>query len=286
MVYTTGAINARENFMKKRIIRIIPLYWLITLCYYIVLSIVPQISPLNIAEPEYLIKSMMFIPYKNNLEYGRPLVGVGWTLNYEMFFYIIFAIAMWINHKNRVLISALFVGVIVAVGYMMQFPYAIQYYSRPFLLEFVLGMVSYYIVECLKKYNRNVLITILLMASCVFFSLIIILDISINPNIKGILRSGIPAMLFFISFIPLTRDRPMPKWMVKLGNMSYSFYLIECVTTAIYKALFASSGTYIKIIGVIVTLFFTFVISAVSYEFIEKRFTKIILNKIYSQGTL
>jgi peptidoglycan/LPS O-acetylase OafA/YrhL len=147
-------------------------------------------------------------------------------------------------------------------------------------------MASYYIIEYLKKYKKNVFINILLMVSCTLFYMGMLIDIGINLNLNRAFRLGIPSMLLFIFFILLTRDKSMPEWTVKLGNMSYSFYLIECVTTAIYKAMFASSGTYIKIIGVIVTLCFTFVISAVSYEFIEKRFTKIILNKIYSQGTL
>lgn len=101
IMYSTEKPSARENFLLKRLIRIVPLYWLMTALNYAIISVLPQLSIMSEAKPEYLIKSMLFIPFVNGKGYNTPILGLGWTLNYEVMFYAVFFLAIHISHRWR-----------------------------------------------------------------------------------------------------------------------------------------------------------------------------------------
>ncbi len=96
MVYTTrdkfGRSGAGLEFIKKRIIRIVPLYYITTILVVILTALVNKTSILP--SPAELVSSIAFVPYKNPTGEVVPLYALGWTLEYEMFFYVIFAAAM------------------------------------------------------------------------------------------------------------------------------------------------------------------------------------------------
>jgi exopolysaccharide production protein ExoZ len=93
MITTTrdefAAPDASRRFLWKRFLRIAPLYWLVTALYATRLALQgasPHLVPLTF--------SILFLPYRNNLGMIQPVYGLGWTLNYEMFFYLLFGIAL------------------------------------------------------------------------------------------------------------------------------------------------------------------------------------------------
>src|SRR5215467_2504234 len=96
MVYSSeslfGRPNAPATFLLRRIVRIVPLYWLMTsvmLAYVLARGFGP-----SDASPQLALASYFFIPYRRPSGAMDPLYGIGWTLNYEMFFYVVFAVAM------------------------------------------------------------------------------------------------------------------------------------------------------------------------------------------------
>lgn len=82
--------NLAADFLKRRLLRVVPLYWLVTFVYFIRTQFSSDPSGL-----EEFARSMLFIPYLNEEGLFRPVVGVGWTLNYEMFFYVVFAASLF-----------------------------------------------------------------------------------------------------------------------------------------------------------------------------------------------
>ena len=70
--------NGLQRFFTKRIIRIIPLYWIVTAAF--VLFVRPTTFTVS-----YFIKSLFFINWNN-----PPILNVGWTLNCEVRFYVFF----------------------------------------------------------------------------------------------------------------------------------------------------------------------------------------------------
>jgi exopolysaccharide production protein ExoZ len=97
------------RFWSRRIRRIVPLYWTsIGLVVFLVHAF--GIRPLGATDEVVpVIKSMLFIPYFNSNGSMGPVVSPGWTLNYEMFFYAIFGMSLFISASYRFLfLSAVF----------------------------------------------------------------------------------------------------------------------------------------------------------------------------------
>ena len=84
--------NLKDNlrgwkiFAVKRIIRIVPIYWIITAVK--LLAVIFATSFVLHAQLDfvYILKSYFFIPAMNAEGKLNPLLGVGWTLNFEIFF--------------------------------------------------------------------------------------------------------------------------------------------------------------------------------------------------------
>lgn len=85
-------------FIRRRLIRIAPLYWCATLIYAAKLALQGH-AP----EGSSLAYSLLFIPFKDATGLMRPVLGVGWTLNYEMFFYLVLGGALFVPHVVRLI---------------------------------------------------------------------------------------------------------------------------------------------------------------------------------------
>jgi len=139
MVYSSERLFGREGagveFFTRRLARIVPLYWL-TMAFAIYL----QDTPFSVTT---VIESYLFIPFSWPNGKMHPLYGVGWTLNFEMFFYVIFAAAICFRREVAVaLVSAtLIVLVIIGQRFSGLLPDVLRLWSDPIVLEFILGMV-------------------------------------------------------------------------------------------------------------------------------------------------
>ena len=91
IMYVAARNEAPLEFLKKRIIRIVPLYWVATLAFVIVKTKL-HIFSLTPEDWLHIAKSLAFIPHHDPTNPGKiwPYLIQGWTLNYEMFFYLIF----------------------------------------------------------------------------------------------------------------------------------------------------------------------------------------------------
>lgn len=105
-----GQAGVWKTFLQRRLLRITPLYWLVTLA---IAGKAFLLSTLDDATPVLL--SMAYIPYRP--EPGaevQPLNGVGWTLNYEMLFYVIFALCLCFSRRiGAILLSSVLIGLVL-----------------------------------------------------------------------------------------------------------------------------------------------------------------------------
>ena len=152
----SGYIMARilhkspDFFLRRRIIRIVPPYWLFTFLIYVVALVAPQLLHTTRATSMELVKSLFFIPYAKPLPGGgkliQPLLGVGWTLSFEMLFYLSLAVGLAISRKKAVWIG---VGIVLA-ALMTSFAFAArsdiaQFFAHSNMLEFIFGVLAYYV---------------------------------------------------------------------------------------------------------------------------------------------
>lgn len=120
------------TFARKRIARIVPLYWLATAAELALRHL--EKNPTTLWA---VVASLMFFPTGEN-----PVLGVGWTLNFEMFFYALIFIALALNAK-RALAAVLLILMTVpfAHPFLHGAPGFIRTWTDPSLFEFALGIL-------------------------------------------------------------------------------------------------------------------------------------------------
>jgi exopolysaccharide production protein ExoZ len=104
MTYTTRTNEYRPaGFLLRRAVRIIPLYWSMTLFVAALLLVAPTFVRHSKFSFEDLFLSLLFIPHANAGEPDSlsPMVKLGWTLNYEAFFYVVFAAVIALSGLRR-----------------------------------------------------------------------------------------------------------------------------------------------------------------------------------------
>jgi len=124
---STPAQRPLAQFLIARAFRIFPLYWIVTAAT--VLLLWRKGMPLP-SVPE-LLHSLTLIPRLDQMQYADPIVHIGWTLQFEVFFYALCALAIACRAKWLPLVAAvLLAGASLVVD---------QYYLNPILLEFAGG---------------------------------------------------------------------------------------------------------------------------------------------------
>lgn len=212
MVYASrelfGSTRNTAKFIRLRLIRIVPPYWIATTILVLVLGM-PSL--------DHFIKSLLFIPD------GQPFLKPGWSLTFEMFFYGLFACFIFLPIRTAVIfLSATIVG-IVLIGPHFRNTYVL-YLSQPILVEFVLGaLAGLAFVEGLRINRVSSLCLIL--AGLLLFAV----STTLGEQPIGGLRFvtwGVPAWVLFVGAVFGPRTPALEiKPIVLLGNASYSLYL-------------------------------------------------------------
>jgi len=105
---TAGGRFDGLKFLRRRVQRVVPLYWACTLLAALLALLLPEIFKTTVFDGEQLLLSLAFIPFYNPASHGlHPIYKLGWTLNYEMFFYASFALLAVLSARHRVLVLTL-----------------------------------------------------------------------------------------------------------------------------------------------------------------------------------
>ncbi|HXP05205.1 MAG TPA: acyltransferase, partial [Stellaceae bacterium] len=144
MVYSSESLFGRDRaatiFLARRVARIVPLYWLMTVAMIAYVAV--RGFAASDASPAHAALSFLFIPYPRPSGEMSPVYGVGWTLNYEMFFYAVFALCLAARREITVARVAIALAVLALAGWLLPgLPGALAYWADPIVLEFVLGML-------------------------------------------------------------------------------------------------------------------------------------------------
>ncbi|VUD71371.1 hypothetical protein MET9862_01951 [Methylobacterium symbioticum] len=146
MVHATGPDydrpGGRARFLAHRIARVVPLYWLVTLLFLGVALAAPRaLGDAGAAtNPAYVAASFLFWPAARADGSVLPLYGLGWTLNYEMFFYAVFAFGLGAGRAWTVAFTAALFAVLVTAGAALRpLPTPLAFWSDPIVTEFLFG---------------------------------------------------------------------------------------------------------------------------------------------------
>lgn len=143
LVDRPGALSGRK-FWIRRFARVAPAYWVITLFVFALALVMPSLFHSTEASFAHLLVSMAFLPIDVGSGSAGPLLVVGWTLNYELFFYTIVAITVGLFGDRRLFGASTVLIVLVTVGIVFQPGNStLAFYSDPILLEFVFGALIF-----------------------------------------------------------------------------------------------------------------------------------------------
>lgn len=145
MVYASERLYARRGGMRifylRRIARIVPMYWAASTVLLVFLLV--RYGDLNAASGgtdfDYVIASYLFYPYVRPDGSGLPLLGVGWTLNYEAFFYALFGLSLVLRRYLAVLAVGVVFAVLTALRALYPLANPFDFWFGPLILEFVFG---------------------------------------------------------------------------------------------------------------------------------------------------
>jgi exopolysaccharide production protein ExoZ len=129
------------RFMIHRIKRVMPLYWLMTTAVFVLVLIAPALFKNTSGNWIEYVKSLLFIPFRKGEGY-QPMLFVGWSLNLEMFFYVIFAFSLNLRSCAAAAMTAM-TFLTVLVGLPILWPDRspiLALYQQPIMLDFVAGM--------------------------------------------------------------------------------------------------------------------------------------------------
>jgi exopolysaccharide production protein ExoZ len=130
-----------RSFLAKRVLRIYPMYWLATMLNLAVLIVLPKTVLHSKFEANDLIQWFLLIPTRNADDRIEPLLGVGWTLYFETFFYALFALTLALRRSPYVLLPPILIACALASALRQPDWPAWTVYLDPRVLEFLLGML-------------------------------------------------------------------------------------------------------------------------------------------------
>jgi peptidoglycan/LPS O-acetylase OafA/YrhL len=263
-----GRESRRSAFIFSRITRIVPLYWLYTIVLSAAAIVVPGIIRSTQVSGESIVKSLLFIPFFQPNGNLSPILGVGWTLNYEMGFYAVFALLLGLGMRARVPAMALAFLALFILGKVLgtDNPFGV-FLGHSITFEFVAGMALY----LLHRQGRRA--TPIQAAALLCFAVLVFGWSAINGPPSLDMRFflwGLPAIavVFAALSFPDVKGR-LGRPLELLGDASYSIYLshlfvIAALFMVMHRVGLASPGLFITM-AVVVSL----AVGTVSYRFIE-----------------
>lgn len=209
------------RFLRERIRRIAPAYWLAT--GVMVAGALAGLFPNLVLTVGHVAASLFFVPMRSPSS-GEiwPVLVQGWTLNYEIFFYAVFAVCLFFRPRSRLAVVAAIFMFFVALGLMIESDNALfAAYTRPIILEFVAGMVIGRLWLAGHMPSRWLALA-LVVAALAGFATIGLLNLPFDEWTCGPLAA---ALVYGVAFLEKQGRVPFLTSPALLGSASYSIYL-------------------------------------------------------------
>lgn len=266
------------QFFKNRIVRIAPIYWIFTLFTAVLTLIIPSAFRGTTFDLQHLLYSLFFVAHPNPATVGSvsPMLRVGWTLNYEMLFYAIFAMALFFGKTRVIYLSGACIIALVLSGMFISSSAVWAFYTANIMLEFLFGMVvgwvfinfQHLFVEGKKK-TFVFLITL--------FSFVAFGSLGMQGELPRSLTFGVPAA--FIVYYSLSYEslvsRFTSSWLLLLGNASYAMYLshpfiLSFIRVLASRAHIDTSSTIAQVVFIVFMTFAAALGGVLGHLLIEK----------------
>ena len=222
---TAGRQQTPLEFYRRRIVRIVPLYWLLTTFVVAVLVLAPRLMQSVRLDWVNVVASYFFVFTPSAAGRMEPVLLVGWTLNYEMLFYLVYGAALALPARWRFAATTAVVVLLVAVNYPVFGRTDVQALrDASLMLEFVFGMAIAAWWMRVSAADRSATSGWLWLTAG--FAALALQEFFLPP-LPSAVAGGLPAVAIVCGALLLERSGAMPRWPVlrRLGDISFSLYL-------------------------------------------------------------
>ena len=232
------------KFLEKRIKRIVPIYWILTILASSLALVLGDLMKSTVFDMSHLIKSLFFIPAINPSEKVAgiyPVIIPGWTLNFEFFFYLIFGFSLFFTSRKVRLISvSLLIISLFSFSFVIEIDTAIiTFYLNNVIIEFLFGLVLG-VLYLKNKVDLKIgkFILLLLIAST---SLLLLYADYLSDSLRGLFL-GLPSVLLIYWLLIYENNHGIFKSKILkiIGDASYSIYLTHVFVLAGLRVFFSS----------------------------------------------
>lgn len=227
---TAGREVSPLTFLKRRAARVVPLYWVATFAALAIVAIRPGAIAHVEGEPLHVVLSLLFIPHADPRGVPFPVLDVGWTLTYEAFFYLIFAVGLMLDEAERAWFVTLAMTGTVLFG--IAVPPFYLYGANLLLLEFVAGI---WLARAWRAGRLPGAATSWALIVAGLGAIAVQHLMGFKSDLWRPFFWGVPALAVAAGALGLERAVRLPRWpwLAKLGDASYSIYLSHTITAPI-----------------------------------------------------
>ncbi len=261
-------------FLYRRAARIYPLYWLLTLAFIGVLIAAPSLFQETVLQPVHAACSLMLIPCIGPGGEALPYIYAGWTLSYELMFYVLFALSLLASDKWWRLVICIGLILLYHSLYYTQLASipAIAHTTSNIILEFIYGLCLGYAYFHMR-FNAKWALPLVLAG----ISLLLISRMELLLDLPRFVRWGFPACLIVAGLMCAQRETEhQPSWyriMVYLGAASYSIYLFHFFSLKLVYVVAGKLGVLAvlpPVVAVVLAMLATIMSSILVYHLCEK----------------
>lgn len=266
MTYIAQSTVSARDFLFRRLVRVVPLYWLAVVFWVLwvglglsnPLYMFPVLHDWALRQPTQifvwmttshglgngdnlvnLFKSLAFIPYRDHAGNMQPMLGVGWTLNLEMFYYVLYSLSLFVTRRFAPPLTAIALLVIIGANQALdggnEF---VSFYGGEHTWYFISGITCFYVwkvlpVEEIKEYR----VSLVVMSGFVLV-LFLVLNLAVHAQLMEINRFvpvapliySVPVLVVF-TILLLHSAGFNSKWrpVLLLGDASYALYLTHTI---------------------------------------------------------
>lgn len=253
------------RFVFDRIRRIAPAYWLATLVLAFCTIVVPGLVPATPFDLTSVVKSLFFVPSPHPSGAGPfPFLTVGWTLIYEMMFYVVFAVVLLLPRPLH--LPGITIGLVLLQVLLKYIGGTAGAYASPIMYEFAIGALIAHVWE------RGWLEHAHPLAALCTVSVAIVAIVAMHGK-SQVIWVGLPCAGMLAAAVSQERLFSAASVLTWLGERSYSTYIWHA--HVLYAAAFLSLQCNISSYAMLAPSSIAILcVSLLSYELIERRFRK------------
>ena len=228
---------------------------------------------------------IFYLPIFDWRDYTLPPLAVGWTLSFEMWFYVAFALLLYLWNPRKVarLLPLFFfagAGVMAAYNGAWYFP---RFLFHPFVLEFAFGCIVYQTQNWVKGALPWILVAVGLLYMLAFSQRtgylgwhVELLSDRMDLAWLRVLLWGFPSALVVAGLVGLERNQrlTLPNVLVWMGGISYSLYLTHWFSVMLFAAIGKKLGLHSLPIVLAVVVTFTILLAWLCWKRVEQPLTK------------